>query len=289
MPETAGTTLQTPQGIEARLKADVIPGLIPKAQAKPGSGVGQSEPAPAQAAPPPVTPPAAAPVTPPAPPAPPPPPAVAAPDPQVAELLQRLERVEAENRNLRNRKIEVPEIKLPATKEQLDAMPQGEAIALMAQALGGHMRAAVEAVNQGLTSFEAEKLDPLRDNLNAVRKRDAETSLKGKFPRLDLEKYRPKFEDVLRRHRTLNFEEAIRMVADPADLMPADAPMTPAAASVAHVETGLPARTASIPAATPKPPSASELMAQAAEARRSGNPHLANKLQEQALKVKLDL
>lgn len=278
MAQSAGTALNTPQAIEARLRADVVPHLL-NPEPKPGSGTAQAEPAPTAA------PPAPAPSSPAAPPAPPAPAPAPAQDP---ELLARIAQLEAENKASKSRKLDLPKLNLPS-REQLDAMPQGEALTLLASALDGRTTAALEAVNQQLQSFNEDRLVPIQENLNAVRKKEAEGLLASKFPRLDLEKYRPRFEAVLKKHRGLDFEEAIRLVADPADLMPAEAPKIPASASAAHVDSGLPARTASTPA--PKEPelSSTELMAKAHEARRSGDPFLANRLQEQAIKVKLGL
>jgi len=275
MAESAGTALNTPQAIEARLRADVVPHLLTPGS-KPGSGSARPEPAPAAVPPAPAqssqaTPPAPAPVP--------------AQDP---DLLARIAQLEAENKANKSRKLDLPRLNLPS-KENLDAMPQGEALTLIAQALDGRTTAALEAVNQQLQSFNEDRLVPIQENLNAVRRKEAEVVLAGKFPRLDIEKYRPRFEAILKKHRGLDFEEAIRLVADPADLMPGEAPTIPASASAAHVDSGLPARTASTPA--PKPPqlSSAELMAKAHEARRNGDPFLANRLQEQAIKVKLNL
>jgi hypothetical protein len=288
MPEKAGATLQTAQGIEARLKAAVVPRIMSQIVQKPGDRQGQPEPAPTVASPTPAPSSGASVPAPEAIPAPPAPPPVQVSDPRIDDLLAKVEAQNAELRALRDRKVEFPKLNLPS-KEQLDAMPQGEALSLLAQTLDGHMRAAVESVDRQIGAFATERLAPLQDNLNAVRKREAEGLLKGKFPRLDLEKYRPKFEEALRKHRTLDFESAIRLVADPADLMPADSPTTPVSAPGVHVETGLPARTASTPAPAPKVLSVGELMAQSREARQKGDPFLANKLQEQAIKVKVGL
>ena len=279
MPQIAGAALTTPQAIEARLRADVVPHLL-NPDLKPGSGSARTEPAPAAVPPAPAQPSQ----TPPAPAVPPAPPAPV----QDPDLLARIAQLEAENKTAKARRLDLPRLNIPS-KENLDAMPQGEALTLIAQALDGRTTAALEAVNQQLQSFNEDRLVPIQENLNAVRRKEAETSLTAKFPRLDIEKYRPCFEAILKKHRGLDFEEAIRLVADPADLMPGEAPMIPAGASAAHVDSGLPARTASTPTPKPTQLSAAELLAKAHEARRSGDPFLANRLQEQAIKVKLEL
>ncbi len=274
--------------LKARLSAQVAAQnpAEPVADAgKPAHGAPNAAPPPSQPAAAVVPPPApaapAAPATPPAPPA-----------VDVAALQARLNELQASNESL-NAQVQalraappVPvEIKLPP-KEQLDAMPQSELAEFIARQVSGHTMAAVQSQ---MAALKSQAIDPLAANLNAVRKAEAEKALKGLFPRLDLEKYRPAFEAKLTQNRSLTFEDAIRLVADPADLMPGDPAMTsaPQAGAGVHMETGVPSRTAATPAPAQKEPTEAELISAANEARLRGDTYSQRKLMERATKLRL--
>ena len=273
--------------LKARLNAQAA------AQAPAESGLEAGKPAPgSQQAPPPIQQPAAVAITPPAaaPAAPAAPPAQPAVD--VAALQRQLADLQASNQalasqvqTLRTAPPQPVEIKLPP-KEQLDAMPQSELAEYIARQVAGHTMAAVQSQ---LSALEQQQIAPLTANLNAVRQADAERALRGRFPRLDLEKYRPAFEAKLAGNRSLSFEDAIRLVADPADLMPGDPAMTsaqPVGAGV-HMETGVPSRTAASSAPASKEPSEAELVALASQARERGDTFNHRRYMQMATKVRL--
>ena len=266
------------EALKARLNAQAAaPDSV-----EPVAGTGKPAPSAPNAAPPPSQPPVPAAQAVPA--------APVAPAPDVAALQRQLADLSASNQalnaQLQAMKVQPPppiQIQLPP-KEQLDAMPQSELAALLAQQIAGHTMAAVQS---RVDTLERQQIAPLAANLNDVRKVEAEKALRGRFPRLDMEKYRPAFEAKLVQNRSLSFEDAIRLVADPADLMPADPAMTSAqgVGPAVHMENGVPSRTAAIPVSANKEPTRAELIASANEARVRGDTFMHRELMKQATKV----
>ena len=178
------------------------------------------------------------------------------------------------------------QIALPP-KEILDAMPQSELAALLVQhqqQTAGHTMAAAQSM---VGALEQQRIAPLAANLNAVRKVEAEKALRSRFPRLDMEKYRPAFEAKLIQNRSLSFEDAIRLVADPADLMPGDPAPTSVTGHAVHMESGVPVRASAQPAPASKGPSREQLIASAEEARRRGDTFEHGRLMKQATALAL--
>jgi hypothetical protein len=201
---------------------------------------------------------------------------------QMKDLQAANDRLSAEVQNLRTAPVPTMNIKLPS-KEQLDAMPQSEALALLAGELTGQMTAALQSQRGPLE----QQIGVLQHNLNAVRKVEAENALKARFPRLDLEKVRPAFEAKLVANRSLSFEDAVRLVAEPADLLPAESKPTTPAPSV-HIETGLPTGSAASAAPATKEPTDAEIIAQATAALRGGDTYKHKTLMAEAVKRRLN-
>ena len=104
------------------------------------------------------------------------------------------------------------------------------------------------------------------------RKGAAENAVLQKYPGIDMEKYRPSFEAYMARNPNSSPFEAIKAVANPADLIARKepAPMTPAPKSAAAPKSGRAVRTgASIRKSTA--PNSSALLQNAERARQEGD------------------
>lgn len=271
--------------IKERLTAQMAPAS--PSQAEPAAPAGNPAPGrAAQPAPPPLPSPPAAPAPVPAVPS-----AIPAPPPvDVAALQARLDALQADNQALkadleaiRTIRSAPVNITLPP-KEQLDAMTQGELAEVLAKSIAGHTMAQVEG---RMGTLERERIEPLQRNLNATRKVEAESVLRARFPRLDLEKVRPAFEAKLAANRSLSFEDAVRLVADPADLMPGEPARTPASGPVVPIDTGLPVRAAAVPAPANAGPTDAELLQQANTARIAGNSYEHRRLMQELAKRRI--
>lgn len=111
------------------------------------------------------------------------------------------------------RKRTAEEVKLPSD-EELDALPRNEAIKRVAEAK------AVEVINQRLMPG----LRRMAGDLLETKAFVDEDGLRRAYPGLDVAKYRPLLNEKRASNPGLSALDAIRLIADPAELTPAAAP-----------------------------------------------------------------
>jgi hypothetical protein len=257
-------------------------GAPPAAEPAPG------EPAPAAPAPAPE--PAPSPTPAPSPEAPPVPTAPPAVDQKLLEAERALalaraqidqQRAEIEERRLeeqvrKNRKIELP-------KEELWEEDPAKARRMLTE----HTKEALVQLEVDLRKEFNASLVRMGADVVELRQTSSEQQVLKAFPHLQLEKYRPAWEAKMA-EKDLTAVEAMRLVADPADLMPQAAPSTtPGQSPVAHMEGGRPTRSPTMPApSTPKPTDEQRLRA-ASELADKGDTQGAKAVQLNVLRDRL--
>ena len=190
---------------------------------------------------------------------------------QIQPELQAHRQLDRERRNLA---VEMP------SKEEFAEDP--------AQATERALRNMTEAVARRNAGIE----DSLRrmgvDVWNAS-KGTAEAEVSRAYPGLDMEKYRPAFERTLAQNPALTPAQAIKVVAEPADLISqaTTAPKTPRPVAAAAPKPGRSARAGVPLTKQPKAPTSEDLLQQRQTAIAAGDTYGAANLMRQAVAARL--
>jgi len=148
-----------------------------------------------------------------------------------------------------------------------------------AEELAENPAKAMERYHRDMTEATARRFAALQGSVQkigqdvwGVAKSSAEAEVLRRYPGVDMEKYRPSFERTMARNPDLNAVEAIKVVADPADLIAKKetAPMTQKPRSAAVPRSGRAVRTGASTRKS-KEPTSQDYLAAAETARQAGD------------------
>ena len=231
----------------------------------PGGAEPQPEPAPEENTPEPAQePPEPAPAAPPAPLAPPVDPVVESTRRENAQLRAQLDQLTPEVEEYRRLELERQALKIEMpSKEEFAEDPS--------KATERAIRNMTEATARRFASLDG-SVQKIGQDVWGVAKSSAEAEVLRQFPSVDMEKYRPSFERAMALNPNLTPSQAIKSVANPADLIakPEAAPMTPASKAAAAPRSGRAVRTGASTRKA-KTPSSTDYLQQAELARQNGD------------------
>lgn len=155
---------------------------------------------------------------------------------------------------------------------------------------------ATERVLRNMTEVVARRNAGIEDSLRRMgadvwnaSKGTAEAEVSRKYPGLNMEKYRPAFERAMAQNPALSPVQAMKVVAEPADLIPQTtaAPKTPRPVASAAPKPGRPARAGAPLHKQPKAPTVADLMRQRQEAITAGDHYRGQQLMRAATAARL--
>lgn len=186
---------------------------------------------------------------------------------EMQSILQETQRVKTE-----------ASLQLPK-EEELDGIPRVEAIRKVAEVIVKQQLGEVEGI-----------LRRMAPDLVKAKHFVEESELRTQYPGLNLEKYRPRLNQIRMQRPGLPAEEAIRLIADPRDLLPQET--TPLPQDGFHVGAGRGAApAASRPAGTSQPAAdlEADLQAGLVRARQAGDRNLADVYLQKLVKGRPDV